>query len=211
MKNAKQLSNLFALLGAVLIVGTVALSFLSLNTAPHLVVASDDAEQCTQNFMDALCQEDYTAAGNLLLGQPNLAADQEPGSELGSLLWDTYSDSLSYEFVGECYATDAGLSRDVRITALDIPDVMAVLKERSESLLTQSVEVTDSEIVYDKDNNYREDFVMGVLLDGVIAILEEGYATTSREITLNLTFQNGQWWIQPEQALMNVISGGMGK
>lgn len=211
MKNAKLLSTVFALLGAILIVGTVALSFLSLNAPAQLVTVSEDAQQCTQDFMEALCQKDLTAAGDLMLGQSSLDANLEPSSELGSLLWDAYRDSLSYEFTGECYATDTGLARNVKITALDIPAVMATLKERSDTLLAQAVEASSSEEVYDKKSTYREDFVMEVLLDGATAILAESYASTSWEIPLNLIYQNGQWWILPDQALMNVISGGMGK
>lgn len=211
MKNTKQLSAIFALLGAILILGTVALSFLSLDAPARLVGSSDDAEQRSQAFMDAVCQADYAAAGNMLLGQPQLDSAQEASSALSALLWDTYTGSLSYAFTGECYASDSGLSRNVQITALDISRVMTLLEERSEALLEQHVEAASSDMVYDENNNYREDFVMEVLRDGVSAILKEGDFSTSREITLHMTFADGQWWILPEQALVNILSGGMGK
>ena len=32
---------------------------------------------------------------------------------------------------------------------------------------------------------------------------------TSWDLTLNLVYENGQWWIMPEQALLRAISGGI--
>ena len=195
MKNTKQLSTLFALLGVILLIATVA----------------PKATQCTQDFIDAIDREDYAAASTLLAGQPQLDPASESKSALSDLLWEAYHSTFSYEFTSECYATETGLARDVRITALDIPAVMTVLEERTPKLLEQRVATTDGNLVYDKNNNYREDFVMDVLHDCAASILAKDQPCTSWDITLHLDFQNGQWQILPEPALMNVISASMSK
>ena len=211
MKNTKQLSTLFALLGVILLIATVALSFATRNMPTLLVRTSPKATQCTQDFMDAIDREDYAAASTLLAGQPQLDPSSESESALSDLLWEAYHSTFSYEFTSECYATETGLARDVRITALDIPAVMTVLEERTPKLLEQRVATTDGNLVYDKNNNYREDFVMDVLHDCAASILAKDQPCTSWDITLHLDFQNGQWQILPEPALMNVISASMSK
>lgn len=210
MKNTKLLSSLFAVLAAVLTVGTVALSLLSLDAPARLVTVSDSAEQCTREFMDAFCRGDHAAAGGLMLGQLQLEPDQEPASQLAALLWEAYGSSLSYAFAGECYASDSGLCRDVTLTALDIPGVMALLKERSQDLLARQAAATAADLVFDDEGHYQEAFVMEVLCAEAAVILEEGGVTASRELTLELTRRDGQWWILPEQELLDAISGGMG-
>lgn len=211
MKNTKQLSTLFALLGVILLIATVALSFATRNTPTLLVRTSPKATQCTQDFMDAIECEDYAAAGALLAGQPQLDPASESGSALSDLLWEAYHSTFSYEFTSECYATETGLCRDVRITALDIPAVASILEERTPKLLEQRVATTDGNLVYDENNNYREDFVMDVLHDCTASILAKEQPCTSWDITLHLDFQDGQWQILPEPVLLNVISGSMSK
>ena len=39
--------------------------------------------------------------------------------------------------------------------------------------------------------------------------LEQDAKQTSWELTLNLVYENGQWWIMPEQDLLRAISGGI--
>lgn len=206
MKTAKFLSAVFAVLGAVLVIGTAVLSFTSLDAPVRLLSSMENAEEKTEALMDAICQGNYTSAASVMYGRPELDAGQTPSSELGVLLWDAYGDSLSYEFTGGCYATDSGVARDVTITALDISAVMEPLEEHYRKLL-QEAEGSDS---YDMSDENREAFVMGVLCDAAAEVLEESDYLTSRSVTLNLTCQDGQWWILPEQELLNVISGGVG-
>lgn len=210
MNMTKVFSVLFAILGVLLIVATVALSILALDAPVQLLGTAEQAEQVTKSCMEAIAKGDYDAAGSLMLGTPSLQPQQKPEGALSGLLWDAYMDSISYEFTGECIASDSGLTRSVTITALDIPGVMQVLKERSEALLKQRAAETDTDIVLDENDQYREEFAMGVLCDGAADILEEGGHTVSWDITLNLVHQDGQWWILPEQALIDILSGGMG-
>lgn len=210
MKPAKLFSGLFALLGAALIAGTVMLSFHSLDTPVRLLVPSEAAANRTEELMEAICRGDYTSAGNMMYSQPDLNAAEPPSSALGSLLWDAFHGSLSYAFKGACYATDSGIARDVTITSLNIADVMALLKERTQTLLEQRVaEAADMAEIYDENNNYQEAFVMDVLCDAATQILAEDDFLISQDITLNLIYQDGQWWVIAEQQLINAISGSV--
>jgi hypothetical protein len=39
--------------------------------------------------------------------------------------------------------------------------------------------------------------------------LEQDARQISWELTLNLVYESGQWWIMPEQGLLRAISGGV--
>jgi hypothetical protein len=47
------------------------------------------------------------------------------------------------------------------------------------------------------------------LEDAVTQALAEDGKTVSREFTMNLIWQDDQWWILPEQDLLSAISGGI--
>lgn len=210
MKTAKFFSVFFALLSVVLIVGTVALSFRSLDAPVKLLTSSENAETLAEDFMEAICRGDYSAAGSMMYGQPDLGTDRESAYAFGTILWDAFTDSLSYEFSGECYATDSGIARDVTITALDISAVMDPLKESTQTLLQKRAAAEeDLSKVYDENNNYQEAFVMDVLCDAVSQVLAENNYLTSWKVTLKLVYRDGQCWIMPEQALICAISGGI--
>lgn len=210
MKVSKWISGIFAVLGAGLAAGTVWVSLTFLHAPPVLLTRPEAASERVEAMMEAVCAGDYAAAGDMMYGQPDMGAGRAPDSEVGALIWDAFQESLSYEFTGECYATDSGVARDVTISALDISSVTEHLKERSQTLLTQRVaEAEDVEEIYGADNEYREDFVMKVLYDAAVQALEEDARYKEWEVTLNLTYQQGQWWVIPGQALLEAISGGI--
>lgn len=210
MKTAKLFSRVFALLGALLLAGTAALSFLSRNAPVRLLASADGAAAQTEALMETLSQGDFASAGDLMYGQPRLDTDREFSSAFSAALWEAFTGSISYEFSGECYAADSGVSRDVTITALDISAMMPVLEERHQKLLKQqALSESDRSKIYDSDGSYQEAFVMDVLAEAAGQVLAENEFRTSWDITLNLVCQDGQWWILPDQALMKVLSGGM--
>lgn len=211
MNLTKKLSWFFGLLGAFLLVVAAVLSFSSLNTPAKLLFASKDAEQRTVEYMDAVCRADLEAVGAMMAGQAGFYSSGELDSELASFLWDAYVKSISYAFSDGCYASDSGLSRDVRVTVLDIPAVMKTLKARSQELLAQQASVTDGDLVFVENGQYREEFAMGVLYEGAAAILKEGGVSKDVTLTLQLTYQDGQWYILPNPAVTNILSGSIGE
>lgn len=210
MKIAKFFSVIFAVLGAVLMLGTVTLSLLSLNAPVRLAHVSESAVAQSEAFVEAIAGGDYTAAGNLMYGQPDLGVDREPADAAGVMIWDAFLDSICYEWKGGCYATDSGISRDAAITALDITGVTDSLPERAHTLLTQRVEAAEemSEL-YDEENNFREELISDVLQEAVKQALGEDAQTVTYDVTFDLIYRDGQWWIVPNQALLQAISGGM--
>lgn len=209
MNRSKLISRLFAAAGALLVVLAVVLSLSCLKADPVLVTVPEDAEKRADALMIALSQGEFEAAGKMLYGTPNLGVDREAADEVGVLIWDAFVDSIEYEFSGDFYATDSGIARNVTITALEITSVTDTLGERSQAMLERRVaNAEDVSQVYDENNDYREDFVMNVLYDAAYQSLQEDARYTTREVTLNLVYRQGNWWVMPSQELLAAISGG---
>lgn len=190
--------------------GTVVLCLNSLNSSPVLLTQPEAAAERAEAMMDAVCEGDYVGAASFMYGSPDLGAAREPADEVGTLIWSAFLDSIRYEFTGDCYATDSGVARDVTVESLDIAGITGDLKEIAQELLAQWVTAAeDVDQIYDEDGEYREDFVMEVLNDAVRQALEQNSTYSSREVTLNLTYQDDQWWIVPDAALLEAISGGI--
>lgn len=210
MKISKLFAVLFGLLGIGLMIFAVGLSLNSVDAEPVLVEAPAAARDHAEAMLDAVCAGDYVTAGNMLQGQPSLGVDRPAADDVGVLIWEAFMDSTSYEFIGDCYATDSGVAWDVRFTGLDMESVTGSLRGYSQSLLEQRVEeAIDMSLVYDENNEYREDVVMEVLVDAAKMALENDAQYYTTEFTMNLVYQQGQWWIVPEDALLEAISGGI--
>lgn len=206
----KLLSLILAIVGLAAAAAGVYLGMTNIAANPVLLAPPEEAEQQVVGLMEAVCHGDYATASTYLQGQPGLGVDREASDEVGVLIWNALCDSMSYELVGECYATEEGLAQNVTMTCLDITSVTAVLKERSQALLEQRVEeAEDLEDVYDEDLQYREDFVMDVLYDAATAALAEDATYVTTELTLNLSYQGEKWWIIGDKALLDAISGGI--
>lgn len=210
MKIEKFFSAVLGAVGIAILVFTMVLCLVSLDAGTVLLTPPDEALERAEAMMDAVASGDYASAGALMYGQPDLGADREPADEVGKLVWDAFVGSISYEFVGECYATDSGISQNVSVTALDLSSVMSNLKPRVNTLLNERIaQATEMSQLYDGENNFREELVNEVLMEAVTAALAEDAQNITREVTLSIAYRDGQWWVVPDAALLQAISGGV--
>lgn len=210
MKYAKFLSIFFAVIAVVMIAAT-AIGYICFRHEPPMIQTPiQEAEARTEMLMEAICSGDYAAAGESLHGKPELQWDQKTAAWLSTRLWQAYGESMSYTFSGPCYATESGIYRDVTITALDVPALSPKIQERFDLLLEPYLTVSryDSEI-YDENGVLLQEFTADILHQAVEQILLEENTSTDYQITLALTFQDGQWWVVPEQSLIDIIAGVM--
>ena len=203
MKTARFFACIFGILGTVLMAFSIGLCLLSLDKEAELKAVPAEAAACAETLMQAIDAGDYAAAAGVLYGQPDLGADREPANEAGVMIWDAFRDSISCEFAGEWYVTDAGIARDVVITSMDIASV-------THAIMTAKVEAaTDMAELYDENNGFREDLVEAVLSEAVVRAMAEDAETVTREVTLTLIQRDGRWWVVPEDGLLQAISGGL--
>lgn len=202
------LSALFTLTGIGLVAAVIFVCVSYANAKPILLSPPDAAGANVAAMMDAACSGDFDQASQYMIGTPDLGADREAQDAVGALIWAAYLNSMEYELLDNCYATDNGLAQNIRFTCLDISSVTAVLRDRSQTLLEQRVqEAEDVSEIYDENNEYREDFVMEVLYDAARKALAEDAGTVTVELTVNLRYQDGQWLIAADTALMDALFG----
>lgn len=208
MNYKKMLSGLFGLLGLALAATGLMLCFRSVDVPARIFELDAAAPERTEAWMEAVCAGDYETAGQMMYGQPELEPGMDEDDPVSVLFWEAGVDRLSYEFLGDCYPTRTGIARDVKIIMLDLPRVMELLRPRTEAVMEQRIEEWEYlDGVYDENNNYQDSFVMDSLREAAEVLLNEGRFITSRELTLNLIYEDGQWWVLPEQDLINTLSG----
>lgn len=210
MKVSKIFAALFAVLAVAASAAGVYVSFQYKDASPRMIGQPAAAREKVVSVMDAVCDADYASVSRQLYGSPELGIDRSAADDVGNLIWEAFMDSQSYELLGQSYATDSGVAQDIRLTCLDMNSITASLKERSQSLLEQRVaEAVDPSEVYDENYEYREDVVMEVLCDAAQEALVQDAEQMTVELTMNLAYEDGQWWAMPDSALLEAISGGI--
>lgn len=208
MKATKFFAAVFAVIAVCAALLTAYLGFACRDAAPILLEKNYLAQSQAVALMNSLCRGDFDDVSQRMLGQPQLGVDRAPAEELGSLLWEAYTASLSYELDGDCYSTEKGLAQKVKLTCLDLDSVTAKLNERTLQLLEQRVEeARDLDEIYDENDQYRQEFLMAAVCDAAEELLETAGEKTV-ELTLNLCYQDGQWWVAADNGLLDVLSGG---
>lgn len=210
MKKNILVSIPFALIGIVLLVVSLVVSLVCLNAPAIMVGTPKEAQVCARNLLDAVSEGDYDTASQYIYGQPKLGVDREPAEQTGQMLWKACVDNFSYELTGGCYATSNGVALNVAITSLDIASVGNTLADRMEALLTKRIEA-EGEIseIYDENGDFQDALIQEVLTEAFQEALEKDAQITTQEVALSFTYQNGQWYVVPDQTLLQAISGGV--
>lgn len=203
-------SGIFGLTGMFLALVCVFAALLNINASPVLLRQPQSAMDQVTTMLDALCEGDFASVSGCLYGTPDLGLDREAEDPVGRLFWDALAQSFSYEMGEKFHATDSGISLNVTVRAMDLSSVTANLGDRARVMMEQRIaEAEDTDDIYDENNDFREEFVMDSLYRAAQEALEQDARQTSWELTLNLVYENGQWWIMPEQDLLRAISGGV--
>lgn len=190
--------------------GSVYVAMENRDVLPVLVQEDPNARQTAQALLEAVSEGNYTEAGNMMLGNPALGVDRPAQDQVGVLLWNAYQESLTFSPASECYATASGVAYDYTVRYLDLDSVTQPLRERSQTLLTQRVEEAENmSDVYDENNEYRESFVMEVLMDAARQTLELDAEYIESRFTVNLIYQDGRWWAVPDSGLLSAVSGSL--
>lgn len=176
---------------------------------PIILGYPQGAEDCVNAMMAELCSGNYSGASQYLYGQPDLGSGASADSEAAMQLWNSFTSSLHYTADAPCTASDSGVCQQVTITGLDMNRVLEDMAAEAPELLERKIALSDSmDDVYDENHEYRPGFVDSVLYQAANLALEEAQ-TVEHTVTVNLLYDAHQWWVMPDAALLNAISGGI--
>lgn len=199
--------KLLTVLGLLVLAFTAYLAFSSRNAPVRLTQFPEEAQEKTQLLAQAVNDGNWAAAGLLIYGQPELDAAPTFENAFQEEVWELYLDSLQWSFCQDCQAGDSCLYREGTVSSLDISALIPRVKERYEALFPKLAEEKGPQHVYNADHSYREAFVMEVLLEALHQVAKKPLPKTQHTVTIRLVYQDAQWWIQPDSALMGVFSG----
>ena len=206
---SKLASAVFAFVGTVLLVGSIVTSFAALNKPAKAVKPTREANDFAQLVLGALEDGDFTAVEGYLYGKPSLGLDREPATAEGKQIWNAYRDSITVTADEGCCAEGTTIYQTAQVTCMDIGQTLSGLEQRAGALLTQKLdEQEDPTALLGEDGQIPQTLRDEIRMQALQEALAEPETMTA-QITFQLIEQDGQWWVLPDQALLDVLSGAV--
>lgn len=210
MKVSKLASAVFAVVGTVLLVGPIVTGFAALNSPTRAVKPTQEANVCAQSVLRALDDGDLSKVGEYLYGKPSLGLDREPATTEGKQLWDAYRDSIAVTTDENCYGEGTNIYQTAQVTHMDIAQTLSGLDRRAGELLKETLDAQeDPAALLGEDGQIPEKLRQELRTQALRDALAEPKTVTA-QITFQLIEQDGQWWALPDQAMLDILSGGLG-
>ena len=210
MKIARFFGVLFGILGVILLVGTAILCFVSLDAPTEVAQLPQAGLDCAQEVMDALAEGNWEKAASRMYGQPDLGVSAAPESPEAQKLWQAFQKSLTYEFIGPCYATDTGFARNAMVSALKVSSVTDKVSTYAREMLNERIAAaTEMAELYDESGEFRSDLMDEIMTLALDKALAQNGEMEVVDVTLGLIYRDGAWWVVPDQALLKLLTGGV--
>ena len=198
----------WALLSGVFAFGILFYFALSKTSGTLVFMPSKQPEEVSSSFMTAVCMGEEDLASSLLASPMQLDIPLNQPDEAALLLEQSLKDSYSCEAAGAPVLDGTNAKQNYKFTSLNVtalvPDILAEVDKE----LEYKVENSKKSDVYDKDNNYRTDVLEEIYQSAIVKVLQDApsYYTQSL-IGLELTYQNGEWKVLPNNSLQLALNG----
>ena len=209
MKISKLASAVFAVVGTVLLVGSMIVSFAALSKPAKAVKPTQEANDFAQQVLNALDDGDFAGTAAYFYGKPSLGLDREPATTEGKELWNAYRDSIRVTTEERCYGDGANIYQTAQVTHMDIAQTLFRLDQRAGELLKQRIDgAEDPAAVLDENGEVPQTLRDEIRTQAFREALEDAKTATT-QITFQLIEEDGRWWALPDQAMLDVLSGGL--
>lgn len=209
MKISKLASAVFAVAGTVLLIGSVVMSFVALGRPTTAVEPTREANDVAQSVLSALDHGDLSKVGTYFYGAPALGLDREPATAEGKQIWNAYRDSITVTADEGCCAEGTTIYQTAQVTALDISEALSRLDEEAAALLSKRLETAeDPAVLLDEGGDVPQTLKDELRGQALTQALSDAKTVTT-QITFQLIEKDGQWWAVPDQAMLDVLSGGL--
>ena len=198
----------WALLSGVFAFGILFYFALSKTSGTLVFMPSKQPEEVSSSFMTAVCMGEENLASSLLASPMQLDIPLNQPDEAALLLERSLKDSYSCEAAGAPILDGTNAKQNYKFISLNVtalvPDILAEVDKE----LEYKVENSKKSDVYDKDNNYRTDVLEEIYQSAIVKVLQDApsYYTQSL-IGLELTYQNGEWKVLPNNSLQLALNG----
>ena len=210
MKVSKLASAVFAVVGTVLLVGSIVTGFVALNSPTRAVKPTQEANDFARSVLSALDGGDFTAVEGYLYGKPSLGLDREPATTEGRELWNAYRDSIAVTTDENCYGEGTNIYQTAQVSYMDIAQTLSGLDRRAGELLKETLDAQENPAaLLGEDGQIPEKLKEELRRQALGEALAEPKTVTAR-ITFQLVEQDGQWWVLPDQVMLDILSGGLG-
>ena len=191
---------------AVLLLAAVIVYFAvsSVSADPAVAKVPVSAREQTEALMTAICEGRFDEVQPLLSGVSDLGIEPLRSGTPESLLWDAWMENLSYEFSGDCYATQNGLARDVSVWGLDLQKITQQIGAEAQLLAQERIAALEAA---GEGGKLPETFADQVLYDATARVLERPLEQSNWQITLELEYKQDRWAIIPGPQLQALLSG----
>ena len=208
MKIARFFACILACIGMFLLVGSMGFFLWNRTAQVRVLELPREAVAVSENFAGALNQGDLEAAAKFLYGQPDLGVSILPETPESTQIWEAFCSSISVELADEWAVEQSALVKTGSITTMDVHRVFAVLPTLVQSGLDQRIaSAQDLQDIYDENNDFRADLVEEVLEEALQQALTQESQPLTREVTLKLINRDGNWWVMPDQNLLQSLTG----
>lgn len=206
----KKLPSLLCLLLAILVsASAINLGFTANGRPARILREEEDARGVAAQLVDCLDAGDFRRAGDYLQG--SLVLPREEGADAATLLWNYYRESLTGELIGQPYLDARGYYQDAVFRAVDLDELTCRMKELAPGLVTRRIETAeDPNQIYNKDLSLREELIADLLCEAAQKAMAEKTEMRECRVQLRLCYENGAWFVQPDQTLMDILAGRMG-
>jgi len=210
MKRNEWISDLLLKLGMVCIVLAVVISIVMKSAPFSLIGTADSAREQIVLLLESLQKADYEAMNNCLLPKQQIAGKDSYVSDVHRALYDAYIESIEYEFMGECYASDSALCQDIRVAVLDLSYILNELIDTYQRAYGVKIKLGENQQVYlEQKDGTLTDFFSSIPIEFVNKILSEKNYKKSMDITFETVYYQSQWRIALNADIFDLLTGGM--
>ena len=208
MKIARVFAVVFGILGLVLMLGTAAVCFGSLD-APVRAEVPEAVKDCGAEVVQLLCEGDLSGVQRKLYGSPKLGTDGVLTEEAAQV-WEIFCDGISCELVSDYYVSGSSFAVDAVITVPDIASITDTVDEHAKALLEERIAAAEKMAeLYDEGGEFRRELIDEVMAQATALALGEEPEYLTYETTFGFAYQAKQWHVVPDQTLLRALSGGL--
>ena len=196
-----KINPVWGVLTLVLVILTLALCILGANRGVLWVKTDADPRETAESFLEALVIGKYDAVNACLENYASIGLERSPRTEEGKLEWNALLASYDYTLVGEPERKGDLAEQKVLLRYLDLAALERALSPEPAATAEDGEAAEEAQAA-----EAEETAEAGPTLEELLAEPQNYYTTA--EITLRLRYEDGQWRILADEALLSALSGG---